>query len=91
MDIYAFIILLCFVLASFKSTNSIRLRLIEKFITNVGIGLASSNVIDRHFYGTESYVTTDVLMVIAVVLVSYYDFKRLKKLAKTHSGNECKY
>ena len=86
IDIYALIISLCFYLASLKQTDDKKIRLIEKFITNVGIGLATSNAIDRHLYGTNSYTLADIAMVIVVVLVSYYDFKRLSKLAKTHSG-----
>ena len=88
MDIYALIVCLCFVLASFKSTDNLKLIRIEKFITSVGIGLALSNYIDRHFYGIESYIATDLMTVIAILLVSYYDFNKLKKIAKTHSGNE---
>ena len=86
IDIYAIIIALCFYLASLKQTDDKRLRLIEKFITNVGIGLATSNAIDRHLYGTSTYTKADLVMVTVVILVSYYDFKRLNKLAKTHSG-----
>jgi len=88
MDIYALIVALCFILASLERTTNIRINLIEKFITSLGIGLAISNVIDRHFKGTESYVQTDIMIVLSVVLVSFYDFQRLKKLAKTHNGNE---
>jgi len=88
MDIYALIVALCFILASLERTTNIRINLIEKFITSLGIGLAISNVIDRHFKGTESYVQTDIMIVLCVVLVSFYDFQRLKKLAKTHNGNE---
>ena len=86
MDIYALIVALCFILASLKKTTNKRINLIEKFITSLGVGLAISNVIDRHFKGIESYVQTDIMMVICVVLVSFYDFTRLNKIAKTHSG-----
>ena len=63
-----------------------KINLIEKFITSLGIGLATSNVIDRHFYNIESYVSTDIMIVLCVFLVSFYDFKRLNKLAKIHNG-----
>ena len=88
MDIYALIIALCFILASLDRTTNIKINLIEKFITSLGIGLAISNVVDRHFKGIESYVTTDLMIVTCIILVSFYDFKRLSKKAKTHSGNE---
>jgi hypothetical protein len=91
IDIYAIIIALCFWLVNIRPTDVVRINLIEKFITNVGIGLAASNAIDRHLYGTRSYTKADLVMIIVVVLVSYYDFRKLKKIAKTHSGNECKY
>ena len=88
MDIYALIVALCFILASLEKTTNIKINLIEKFITSLGIGLAISNVVDRHFKGIESYVTTDLMIVICIILVSFYDFKRLSKKAKTHSENE---
>ena len=86
MDIYALIVALCFILANLEKTTNIKINLIEKFITSLGIGLATSNVIDRHFYGIESYVSTDIMIVLCVFLVSFYDFKRLNKLAKIHNG-----
>lgn len=88
MDIYALIVALCFILASLEKTTNKKINLIEKFITSLGIGLAISNVIDRHFKGIESYVITDLMIVSCIILVSFYDFKRLSKQAKTHNGNE---
>ena len=90
MDIYALIVALCFILASLEKTTNQRINLIEKFITSLGIGLAISNVIDRHFKGIESYVVTDIMIVSCIILVSFYDFKRLSKLANTHNGNDTK-
>ena len=90
MDIYALIVALCFILASLEKTTNTRINLIEKFITSLGIGLAISNVIDRHFKGIESYVVTDIMIVSCIILVSFYDFKRLSKLANTHNGNDTK-
>jgi len=90
MDIYALIVALCFILASLEKTTNKRINLIEKFITSLGIGLAISNVIDRHFKGIESYVVTDIMIVSCIILVSFYDFKRLSKLANTHNGNDTK-
>jgi len=85
IDIYVLIVTLCFILAAQKETNNTRLRLIERFITSVGIGLAISNIIDRRIYGTREYTKIDLLMVIVIILVSYYDFKRLSKIAKKHT------
>jgi len=86
IDIYAIIIALCFWLVNIKPTDIVRINLIEKFITNVGIGLAVSNAIDRRLYEGRSYTKADLAMIIVVFLVSYYDFRKLNKLAKTHSG-----
>ena len=86
MDIYALIVALCFILASLEKTTNKKINLIEKFITSLGIGLAISNVIDRHFKGIESYVITDLMIVTCIILVSFYDFKRLSKQANTHNG-----
>jgi len=88
MDIYALIVALCFILASLERTTNIKINLIEKFITSLGIGLAISNVIDRHFKGIESYVQTDIMIVACIFLVSFYDFRRLSKIANTHNKNE---
>ena len=86
LDIYAIIIALCFIVASLKNTSEVRIAKIEKFISNVGIGLAVSNAIDRHTGNRDYFTLKDLATIIAVLLVSYYDFKRLDKIAKTHSG-----
>ena len=86
VDIYALIIALLFILAAQKKTDNIKLKSIEKLILNIGIGFASSNFIDRRILNTREYTLADLSMVIVVFLVSYYDFKKLNKLAKTHSG-----
>ena len=80
VDIYALIIALLFVLGAQEKTDSIRIRLIEKLILNISIGFTTSNFIDKRIFGVQSYTKTDILMVIVVVLVSYYDFRKLKKL-----------
>ena len=82
VDIYALIIALLFILASQDKTDSIKLRLLEKLILNISIGFTTSNFIDKRFFGVQGYVTTDIVMIIVVVLVSYYDFRKLKKLVK---------
>ncbi len=79
LDIYAVIIALCFYLASLEPNNNIKLRLIEKFISNVGVGLAVSNAIDRRTHDRMYYTSADLAMLIVVLLVSYYDFKKLNK------------
>ena len=82
VDIYALIIALLFTLAAQDKTDSIKLRLLEKLILNISIGFTTSNFIDKRFFGVQGYVTTDIVMIIVVVLVSYYDFRKLKKLVK---------
>ena len=69
-----------FILAAQEKTDSIRIRLIEKLILNISIGFTTSNFIDKRIFGVQSYTKTDILMVIVVILVSYYDFRKLKKL-----------
>ena len=82
VDIYALIIALLFTLAAQDKTDSIKLRLLEKLILNISIGFTTSNFIDKRFFGVQGYVTTDIVMIIVVVLVSYYDFRKLNKLVK---------
>ena len=82
VDIYALIIALLFILAAQDKTDSIKLRLLEKLILNISIGFTTSNFIDKRIFGVQGYVTTDIVMIIVVVLVSYYDFRKLKKLVK---------
>jgi len=86
VDIYALIIALLFILAAQKKTDSIKMRMIEKLILNIGIGFTTSNFIDKRIFGVQSYVLSDIAMIIVVVLVSYYDFRKLNKIAKIHSG-----
>jgi len=80
VDIYALIIAMLFVLAAQEKTDSVKIRLIEKLILNISIGFTTSNFIDKRIFGVQSYTKTDILMVIVVILVSYYDFRKLKKL-----------
>ncbi len=82
IDIYAFVVALCFILAAQKPNDNVRLKLIERFIMDVGIGLAVSNVIDRRLYDVRGYRIMDLVMVTVVFLASYYNFKRLSKIAK---------
>jgi len=86
VDIYALIIALLFILAAQKKTDDLRIAMIEKLILNISIGFTTSNFIDKRIFGVQSYVASDILMILVVVLVSYYDFRKLSKLAKTHSG-----
>ena len=88
VDIYALIIAILFILASHKKTSDARVRIIEKLIVNVGIAFAASNFIDRRLLGERDYHETDLLMIIVVFLVSYYDFKKLKKIAKTQTNEQ---
>ena len=79
---------MCLILLSQKDVNDVRLKSIERFITYVGTGFAISTFIDKRVFGTRDYTSIDLLMVVVVLLVSYYDVKKLNKIAKTHSGNE---
>ena len=88
IDIYALIIALCFFLASLRSTDNARMRRIERFIFDVSIGLAMSNVIDRHLFDIRTYTSSDLLMVLIIFMVSYYNFKRLKKHSKQHTNEK---
>ena len=62
IDIYAFVVALCFILAAQKPNDNVRLKLIERFIMDVGIGLAVSNVIDRRLYDVRGYRIMDLAM-----------------------------
>jgi len=86
VDIYALIIAMLFILAAQKRTSNAKVRLIEKLIVNIGIGFTMSNFIDKRILGTREYTVSDIAMVVVVVLVSYYDFKKLNKIAKYHNG-----
>jgi len=88
VDIYVLIISLCLILSTQKEVTDIRLKSIERFIAYVGTGFAISTFIDKRVFGTREYTKVDLLMVIVVLIVSYYDVKKLKKIAKTHSGDE---
>ena len=54
----------------------------------MGTGFTISTFIDKRVFGTREYTQVDLLMVIVVLIASYYDVKRLNRLAKTHSENE---
>ena len=88
VDIYVLIISLCLILCTQKEVTDIRLKSIEHFIAYMGTGFAISTFIDKRIFGTREYTQIDLLMVIVVLIASYYDVKKLNKLAKTHAENE---
>ena len=88
VDIYVLIISLCLILLTQKDIEDVKLKSIERFIAYVGTGFTISTFIDKRVFGTREYTQVDLLMVIVVLIASYYDVKRLNRLAKTHSENE---
>lgn len=85
VDIYVLIICLCLILSTRKEVTDIKLKSIERFIAYVCTGFAISTFIDKRVFGTREYTRVDLLMVIVVLIASYYDIKKLNEIAKKHS------
>ena len=85
VDIYVLIICLCLILSTRKEVTDIKLKSIERFIAYVVTGFAISTFIDKRVFGTREYTQVDLLMVIVVLIASYYDIKKLNEIAKKHT------
>lgn len=80
MDIYALIIVICLVLANTKKTEQKRIRGLERFLGSVGVGLAISNLIDRHVYDLEGYIIGDVYTILIILFVAYIDYYKFMRI-----------
>ncbi len=85
-DIYVLIICLCYITLTLKSSSIKRIKFIEDFIISFGVGFAVSNVIDRWFL--ESYVFSwhAYYPLVLIAIVSYFNVKRLNKIAEKHAS-----
>lgn len=69
LDIYSLIFLLLFVSHSQKSVG--KLEKYFNFTTYVGVGLTSSDVIDRWVFDITCFTWTDLIMVTVVLIIGY--------------------
>lgn len=77
-NIYAVVMLLCFLLAV-PAEGSKALR----FVLCIGIGISTSDVLDRVFFDITTFTKEDIVMVTATVVIAYLEvytqiLKRLK-------------
>jgi hypothetical protein len=63
-----------FILARIGSKGLLRL------VLSIGVGLSISNVIDRIFFDIQVYTKADILMVIATIIISIYDYVRERNI-----------
>ena len=80
MDIYALIIVICLILANMKKTTEKRILGLERFLGSVGVGLAISNLIDRHFYDLESFIMADFYTIFIISFVAYIDYYKFMRI-----------
>lgn len=69
INIYGICIALCFGLLNMYVTKKK-----ERFIINIGAGLAISNVVDRFFYDVNTFTKSDTIMIILTVIFAIYDY-----------------
>jgi len=55
----------------------------SKFICTIGLGFATSDIIDRVFFNCNYFTWSDILMIILVISISYYKFYVRKNTAST--------
>ena len=72
-NIYAVIIALTFLSANVGEKGIIR------FIFSIGVGLAIANVIDKCYFDVIEFTKSDIIMIVATVLISAFDYYKTQK------------
>lgn len=72
LNIYAFIISLCFITLRIKALGIIT------FFLDVGVGIALSNLIDRVWFDTTVTTKEDFIMLSVTIIIAIIDYKKHK-------------
>ena len=70
INIYAVIIALLFLYASFNKKG------LTRFFLEIGVGFSVSNVIDKCYYNTREFTKSDVLMILLTIAIAFYNYKK---------------
>lgn len=84
VDIYVLVICLCYLSISVKGATNKTIEKVEMFMYSFGVGLAVSNFIDRRFLDQRYFEWDSYYAVLVIAIVSYFNVKRITKIAKTH-------
>lgn len=79
VDLYVLTIALCFIFMTLPQQQDKTLKSIEKFITYVGSGFTLSTFIDKRIFGIVSYTNIDLLMVVIVLIIAFFDVRKYNK------------
>ncbi len=78
-NIYAVIVTLAFLLSGVGARGTLR------FFSDIGVGLAISNVADRLYFDTTEITKEDIIMVLVTLLFAILDYKKEEPNANTTS------
>lgn len=84
VDVYVLVICLCYLSISVKGSENKNVEKIEMFMYSFGVGLAVSNFIDRRFLDNVYFEWDSYYAVLLIAIVSYFNVKRLTKIAEKH-------
>ena len=87
VDIYVLVISLCYLSITVKEASDKTINKIEIFMYSFGVGLAVSNFIDRRFLDNRYFEWDSVFAVVIIAIVSYFNVKRLTKIADKQIKN----
>lgn len=79
MNLYACIILLCFIVSKRSVTNKAVI-----FIFDTGIGMSISDVADRLYFDVTEFQKSDIVMIVLTILFAIADYHKKWILNKIH-------
>lgn len=87
VDIYVLIIAFCYLSLTIKRSTNKRIASAEEFVISFGVGFAISNVIDRFILDNRMFTWSSYYPLVIIAIVSYYNVKRLNKIADKEIKN----
>lgn len=87
MNIYAIILLLCFIIAIPNIGNKFL-----RFTLCIGVGLSSADVIDRVWFDITKFTKDDVIMILTTITLSYIEvYTQLSNKLKLFMQKLCRH
>ena len=84
VNVYILGSIFCYFSASVNWADDLKLRRIEKLMLGFAKGFVISNFIDRTRLGDNEFTSTDLMILMAIALISYFTPTRIKKDSEKH-------
>ena len=89
-DLYLLLVAVWIFIASMEKQTNIRVIIIQRIITAIGIGYGMANFIDRRFVHDREFGLNDLSIVLVVVFISSINLPKLMKRAKQEAEQNAK-